>query len=124
MSEITQYLNKKTVDDAMKLLEKSREQPIVNFTSDRKLPPSQVVKPLSSGELVDKLKTQSEEDSLMVPDIPEYFEGALPDPKFPDYRPLIFGRPPAQVSASQVPRLTMYTEQSQPSMLSEIFRKR
>ena len=37
MSEITQWINQKTVDDGMKLLEKSREQPIVKFTTDRTL---------------------------------------------------------------------------------------
>ena len=81
---------------------------------------------LSRVELVDKLKKQSplvEEDSLVVPDIPEYFEGALPDAKFPAVRPLMFERPPAQVSVSQVPCLT-YNEHSQPSMLFEILRKR
>ena len=48
MSEITPYIKQQTIDDAIKILEKSREQPIVNFTTDRKMPPSQSIKPLSS----------------------------------------------------------------------------
>ena len=61
----------------MNRLEPSRTQPVVNFTTDCKLLPGQAVTPLSSGELVDKLKKQPEEDALMVPDFPGYFEGTL-----------------------------------------------
>ncbi len=111
MSQIVTHTKK--VSDALEQLQQRRQQPFVQYTVGRELPPSETVKPLSSAEFASRLTQQAENDSALVPDMPEYFEGAPHDPRIPEYRPLLFGRQPARL-AHNIPLLTFT-----PSVLSE-----